>query len=87
MRNLGFKLLKVAAIIVSIIVGGLLLYYIYLGIGCRTYEMFDILKELNHKSPDIIRMSSDWEKILKRKGESMGIDLYNEVKQVLLATE
>ena len=83
----AFNLIKAAAAIISIIIGGWIVYYVYLGIAVRTYQMFDIIGQLNKSSPNIISLSNDWEEILRRKGGEMGIDLYAEVKQVLMATE
>ena len=83
----ALKLIKAATAIVSLIICGWIAYYVYLGIATRTYQMFDIIYQLNKSSPNIVKISNDWEKMLRRKGDEMGIDLFSEVKQVLLATE
>ena len=82
-NKLCLQLVTAAASVATITIGGWLLYYAYLGIGCRTYEMAEMLRELNRTSPDIVRISKDWEKILKRKGEYMSIDLYEEFKVIV----
>lgn len=84
--DLSKMLITTASSLLTLFLGGWILYYVYLGIACRSNELFHIISELNKTSPNIVKISNDWEKTLRRKGEDMGIDLYTQVKEVLLAT-
>lgn len=70
---------KINTGIFTAIIGGWLLYYIYMGITIRTYKLFDVVYELDKKDVNMVKLERAWNETLNTAGHTT----FNRLKKLL----
>lgn len=72
--------------LVTIVISGWILYSVYLAVNVRSTGLYKIVYQLNKNSPDVVKVSTDFRETLQQKGVNMGIDFYQNYKEVIVQT-